>query len=84
MTNPDMMTNMVKQGIGGFLPQAPLNPFPWMLPCASAHRGHCSHSTTLCTCSQSQPVIATSRNRCCSLWSCLHCSVEQPSASLTG
>ena len=21
MTNPDMMTNMVKQGIGGFLPQ---------------------------------------------------------------
>ncbi len=23
MTNPDMMTNMVKQGIGGFLPQVP-------------------------------------------------------------
>ncbi len=21
MTNPDMMTNMVKQGVGGFLPQ---------------------------------------------------------------
>ena len=30
MTNPDMMTNMVKQGIGGFLPQVPHIPLLWM------------------------------------------------------